>query len=361
MPSKKYRVAIVGGAGTWGRRYLHAYAHHPHCEIIALVDRAAERRNAFATHYGINTQYDTLDQLLERQVPDVVSAVVPVGVNPTAVIACAEAGVKVVSCEKPIAAQLSQADDMVLICRQRGTVFSCGSIYSGIPHLSETIDWLRADHLGTITGAAITSGLPKEVSGGACVQLSLLRLLSNLEVEWAEGWTLPPLPEWTWPPDVSQDEIDCPAYGRLGLAGDAVCEIPAPGNSNCPLALIGEKGQFWLSRPRPVFVLGKGAEATPVFPEFLDESEAVDPFTLRIDRLLRSCDSGRDELDSGQNYHQALEVAIALKLSDRNGHQRVNLPLPDRSLRIAPHPYRLSGGDVAGWQSIGYQSPPTIE
>ncbi len=43
MPTKKYRVAVVGGAGTWGRRYLRAYANHPDCEIIALVDRARDR------------------------------------------------------------------------------------------------------------------------------------------------------------------------------------------------------------------------------------------------------------------------------------------------------------------------------
>ena len=44
MPARKYRVAVVGGAGTWGRHYLHAYAEHPDCEIVALVDRTRDRR-----------------------------------------------------------------------------------------------------------------------------------------------------------------------------------------------------------------------------------------------------------------------------------------------------------------------------
>ncbi|MCZ6675895.1 MAG: Gfo/Idh/MocA family oxidoreductase, partial [Candidatus Poribacteria bacterium] len=64
MPTKKYRVAVVGGAGTWGRRYLRAYANHPDCEIVALVDRAWDRRQAFADRYGIRVVYDTLDDLL---------------------------------------------------------------------------------------------------------------------------------------------------------------------------------------------------------------------------------------------------------------------------------------------------------
>ena len=188
---KKYRVAVVGGAGTWGSRYLHAYANHPACEIVALADRAKDRRQTFADRYGVETVFDTLEDLLAKEVPDIVSAILPTSHNPDTVIACAEAGVKVVSCEKPISVELSQADAMVRICRERGTVFGCGSVYSGVPYLLETIDWIDAGNIGKLTAAAIPSGLPREVSGGGCVQLTLLLLLTGMEVEWVEGWTLP--------------------------------------------------------------------------------------------------------------------------------------------------------------------------
>ena len=122
-----------------------------------------------------------------------------------------------VSCEKPIAVELSQADAMVRICRERDTVFSCGSVYSGVPYLLETTDWIGAGNIGKLTAAAIPSGLPRELSGGGCVQLTLLQLLTGMEVEWVEGWTLPPESGWMPPVDVSESEIDCPAYGRLGL------------------------------------------------------------------------------------------------------------------------------------------------
>jgi hypothetical protein len=35
------------------------------------------------------------------------------------------------------------------------------------------------------------------------------------------------------------------------------------------------------------------------------------------------------------------------------GNRRVPLPLQDRSLRAFPHVYRMFGGDLAGWTSIG--------
>ena len=119
MTTKKYRVAVVGGAGTWGRFYLRAYANHPDCEIVALVDRARDRRDAFAERYEVETVFDTVDELFAVEVPDIVSIILPVGHNPETVIACAEAGVKAVSCEKPIAVELSQADEMVRVCRER--------------------------------------------------------------------------------------------------------------------------------------------------------------------------------------------------------------------------------------------------
>ena len=360
---KKYRVAVVGGAGTWGSKYLHAYANHPACEIVALVDRAKDRRRAFAARYGIKAVFDTLEDLLAREVPDIVSAILPTSHNPDTVISCAEAGVKVVSCEKPIAVELSQADAMVRICRERGTVFSCGSVYSGVPYLLETIDWIAAGNIGKLTAAAIPSGLPREVSGGGCVQLTLLQLLTSMEVEWVEGWTLPPESDWMPPVDVSESEIDCPAYGRLGLSGGIVCEIPMSSEQggSCPIAVTGENGQVWLTGPRPVFIQGNSAASTPVYPDFLDTPSPDNFFTRRIEWLMQALDTGQDVVDSGHVYHQALEIAIALKQSAENGHRRIALPLANRSLRIVPHPYRLLGGDVAGWESIGYRGPPNVE
>ena len=360
---KKYRVAVVGGAGTWGSRYLHAYANHPACEIVALVDRAKDRQQTFADRYGIETVFDTLEDLLDREIPDIVSVILPTSHNPDVVIACAEAGVKVVSCEKPIAVELSQADAMVRICRERGIVFSCGSVYSGVPYLLETIDWIAAGNIGELTAAAIPSGLPREVSGGGCVQLTLLRLLTGMEVEWVEGWALPPEFGWMPPVDVSVSEIDCPAYGRLGLSDGIVCEVPVPSEQGgaCPVRVVGENGQIWMTGPRPMFIQGSGAASTPVYPDFLETPPLDDFFTRRIEWLMQAFETGQDVLDSGHGYRQALEIAIALKQSAKSGHRRISLPLADRSLRIVPHPYRLLGGDVAGWESIGYTGPPNAE
>ena len=284
--------------------------------------------------------------------------------NPDAVISCAEAGVKVVSCEKPIAVAFTQADEMVRICRERGTVFGCGSVYSGVPYLLETINWIGTENIGRLTGAAIPGGLPQEVSGGGCVQLTLMRLLTGMDVEWVEGWTLSPASGCMPPSGVAEIEFDCPAYGRLGLSGGIICEIHAPRTDrtvSCPVAVSGEAGKVWLASPRPVFIQGHGVASMPASPEFFDTLTPEDFFTRRINLIMRAVDAGEEVLDSGHGYRRALEIAIALKHSAQHNHQRIVLPLEDRSLRIFPHPYRLRGGDVAGWESIGYKGPPHVE
>lgn len=349
---RKYRVAVVGGAGTWGRHYLHAYANHPDCEIVALVDRARDRRQAFADHYGIKVVYDTIEELLGREVPDIVSAIVPTGTSHDVVIACAEAGVKVVSCEKPMAAELAKADEMVRICRERGVSFGCGTAYWDAPYSPQTAEWVRKGHIGKLVSAAIPIGLPREVSGGGCVQITLLRLLTGMEVEWVEGWTLPP--------EASTSDQDCGAYGRFGLSGGIVCEIPRPKRGKwhfCPAAVTGKNGQVWLCPPKPVLFRGRGAAMSPVFPRYLQKPLSPSHFSLVVQRLLTAFDTGQEAQCSGHDYRQALEVAIAMKLSARRGHKRITLPLEDRSLRILAAPYRMLGGDVAGWSFVGNTVP----
>ena len=177
------------------------------------MDRARQRRQVFAARYGIEATYDTVDELLVREVPDIVSAILPTAYTYDAVIACAEAGVRVVSCEKPIAAELARADAMVSVCRARGTALGCGTGHWNAPYLQQTVEWIRAGNIGPLTAAAIPRGLAVEASGGGCAALTQMRFVTGMEVEWVEGWTLPPKPGYRAPEAVLDTQADCPAWG----------------------------------------------------------------------------------------------------------------------------------------------------
>jgi len=61
-----------------------------------------------------------VEEKLANGVPDVVSVILPVAHIHDVAIACAEAGVKVVSCEKPIDYELARADETVRVCSEWG-------------------------------------------------------------------------------------------------------------------------------------------------------------------------------------------------------------------------------------------------
>ena len=60
--------------------------------------------------------------MLKDIVPDIAAVVTPTKWMKESVIACAQAGVKGVSTDKPIAAKLSDADEMVDVCNSLGVV-----------------------------------------------------------------------------------------------------------------------------------------------------------------------------------------------------------------------------------------------
>ncbi|MBM3264682.1 MAG: hypothetical protein FJY97_14825, partial [candidate division Zixibacteria bacterium] len=246
------------------------------------------------------------------------------------------------------------------VCRERGTAFGCGTACWEVPNLLETAAWIREGHIGRIIWASIPGGLPREASGAGCVQLTMLRTITGQEVVWAEGAELPPESGWEVPPGEPEADIDCGMRGWLGLTDGGVCEIPEPSAVTCRVHVKGENGEVWLGGPRSVLIEGTGASASPVYPDWLTTGEPKEFFTLVVERLMRAFDTGGDAVCSGHDYRQALEIAIALKQSAHRGGERVSLPLSDRSLRVFPHPYRLKGGDVAGYASIGYAAPPDL-
>ena len=360
--SRRYRVAIVGGAGMWGRHYLTAAAEHEQCDAI-LVD-TSDRRDEFAAHHNVTDVYSTLEELFAVEVPDVVCCILPVQVAPAMVLACVEAGVKVVSCEKPIAIELAEADRIVNTCRDKGVAFGCATAHWEVPLLDETAAWLASGEFGDITSVAIPGGLPVEVSGAGCVQLTQMRGLTGAEVEWVEGYELPSVGAYR-AEEASDIEADCPAYGRLGLSNGVICEIPQPRDEMripCRVSVTTTQGRLFLQRPYPILLHGDGSSATPIYPDFLKEELPGRFMAPRLQGLLDAFDRGDGEVKcSGYDYRQALEIAIAVKLSAANGNERVTLPLSERAHKIYPHPYRMRGGDVAGYDSIGYESAPKVE
>ncbi len=126
-----FRVGIIGcgrpwkspGASGFGMSNFHAagYAASPDTTITALADINEENARAFQAVHGGERIYADYHEMLAQEQLDIVSICTWPHLHAPMVIAAAEAGVKAIHCEKPMAPSYAEALRMVTACEAHGT------------------------------------------------------------------------------------------------------------------------------------------------------------------------------------------------------------------------------------------------
>lgn len=123
MSGERLRVAVVG-VGHLGRIHARIYAEHPGCELVAVVDAAPGRAAEVAGELGCAALEDPA-QLPEGL--DAVSVVVPTAHHAEVAVPLLERGVATLV-EKPLAADLAQADAILDAARRGGATLAVGHV-----------------------------------------------------------------------------------------------------------------------------------------------------------------------------------------------------------------------------------------
>ncbi|MCH7735079.1 MAG: Gfo/Idh/MocA family oxidoreductase [Chloroflexi bacterium] len=118
--SPAYKAAIVG-AGSIGHAHMDGYSRVDEVEVVAVVDPVANAREQYQREFGISGAYETIEEMLAVERPDIVSVCTWHLLHPAPTIAAAQAGVKAVICEKPMAIGTAAANSMVEACDASGT------------------------------------------------------------------------------------------------------------------------------------------------------------------------------------------------------------------------------------------------
>ena len=100
-----YRVGVIG-CGRKGTGHARAYALYPDTEVVAAADSDPDNLALFCDRFNLEKGYGDYREMLEREDIDIAAPILPVVAHPEAVIACAEAGVRAIFCEKPMACSL---------------------------------------------------------------------------------------------------------------------------------------------------------------------------------------------------------------------------------------------------------------
>ena len=118
--SKIYTAAIVG-CGSIGNAHIDGYNLNDNVEVVAVADPLLVAREEYMEKYNIPQGYPTVEEMLEKAQPDIVSVCTWHPLHPAPTIAAAQVGVKAVICEKPMATSLGAANSMVDACEASGT------------------------------------------------------------------------------------------------------------------------------------------------------------------------------------------------------------------------------------------------
>ena len=153
-------VAVVG-AGYWGPNLIRNFAACPDTQLVAVCDCDEKRlAKALAAYPGVEGLRE-FDELLDRTDVDAVAIATPVGTHSPMGLAALRAG-KQVLLEKPLAASVHEAEELVRTAKELGRVLMVDHtfIYSGpVRKIKQIVDSGDIGDLYFVDSVRINLGL----------------------------------------------------------------------------------------------------------------------------------------------------------------------------------------------------------
>ncbi len=189
-----YCAGAIGrtGKGDYGHGLDTAYQGISNVEFVALADENPEGLKQASERTGAKQLYTDYREMLANEKLDIVS-VCPrwVDCHCEMVLACADANVKGIFCEKPFAATLAEADAMVEACDHAGVKIAVGhrraSAYE--QHAKKLMDEGAIGKIQVMRG----HGKADQRAGGLDLMvlgthiLDSMRFFAGADVAWAHG------------------------------------------------------------------------------------------------------------------------------------------------------------------------------
>ena len=125
MP-KKLKVGIIGVGGIAKGAHIPGYLNlSDKVEIVALCDIVEERAQKRAKELGVSHVFTDYNDMLEMKEIDIISVCTPNYAHAPATIAALNAG-KHVICEKPMARNAKEAEEMIKAYKKSGKILTIG-------------------------------------------------------------------------------------------------------------------------------------------------------------------------------------------------------------------------------------------
>jgi predicted dehydrogenase len=356
----RYRAGVIGhtGRGNYGHGLDLAFVGLPGVQLVAVADPDDEGRRRAMARTGAERGYADYREMLAEERLDLV-AVAPrwLDQRTAMVVASAEAGVRAIFCEKPFARSLDEADRMLAACARSTTKVAVAFQNRAMPApglARQLIDEGKIGRLRTMRayGKQDARGGGQDLLVLGPHMLDLMRRFAG-DARWCNARVtqagrdataadvVPAAEEGGW---IAGDDIVAQYGFDGGITGtfETVRSDDGGGNPYFRIELGGTGGllTFWSSPESPVYFF-PGPFAVPTRST---EWEVLEPAPLVVAdvhggmhaanqaivrALLAAVESGGQPLASGDDARAALEMALAVYASHRQG-ARSALPLADR-------------------------------
>ncbi|HIE26083.1 TPA: Gfo/Idh/MocA family oxidoreductase [Candidatus Poribacteria bacterium] len=182
---EKYRAGIIG-CGSIANAHARGYLGVDEIELVAIADPVKVALDEFKERYNIQNCYDDAREMLDREELDIVSVATPHKQHAPMTITACSSKPQAVLCEKPMATNLGECDEMMIAAQRNNVKLAIGHQRRFLPA------WTRAREL--IASGAI--GEPRHiVAKGAqgllndCSHLlDMMRyMLSDPQPQWVMG------------------------------------------------------------------------------------------------------------------------------------------------------------------------------
>lgn len=153
-------IALIG-CGTMGRTHANSYKKIENAKLVGVCDINIEKARNVADINGSQV-YTTLEDMLKKEQIDIVDICLPTYMHKDYAIAamCAK---KHVFCEKPIALNIEDANEMVRVADEEKVKFTVGHVVRFFPAYKHAVDKIKQGKIGVpkLIRATRNQGFPK--------------------------------------------------------------------------------------------------------------------------------------------------------------------------------------------------------
>ena len=138
---------VLSTANIGRRAVIPAIQHASNGDVVAVASRDAEKASTFAAELDIPQAHGSYQALLETDAIDAVYIPLPNSLHREWTIKAAEAG-KHILCEKPLALNAAECDEMAAAANQNGVLLMEAFMYRFHPQTERVLELIRSGVIG---------------------------------------------------------------------------------------------------------------------------------------------------------------------------------------------------------------------